>query len=484
VIDCYAGNLTCRAPSSATTCAGTPTGAQLSYDNEGRLTAWQNAPSSPTSTDSFLYDGAGNRVEQVVTSAGTSTTTLYVGDLEQLVTNGASTTSTTYYYAGSRLVAEAVNGAISYLPSDGLGSVTVALSSTGTVQAAQLYSPYGAVRCSSGTMPTDYGYTGQRSDAATGLDYYGARYYDPAAAQFGSADTVADGLNRYGYVGGNPTTATDPSGHSQYLGGDDGGSVATPPGDDGGERGCADRCHHGDGGDGGGGVCGGTRQCDPTVGGTSGGTPDGCGPACQGRNAKNRDIGGLQNLVNGLKVLVSFMTLFGDLVQWGVDALKPAGLERTLDRISDFISIVGDLLSLGTGVVTFIGSFTGWNMSGVMQWIHGATAVINTVAAAFKLFRSLGGIGLRIAKIAVMAIYNTVRLIAEGADWPAAFFMAASIAVIQRIRPDMRIDAKLLAQGFGQVILAAANGFQAMIDHDNSIPDSDYCQVQYGRSSC
>lgn len=37
---------------------------QLSYDNEGRLTAWQNAPSSPTSTDQYLYDGEGNRVEQ------------------------------------------------------------------------------------------------------------------------------------------------------------------------------------------------------------------------------------------------------------------------------------------------------------------------------------------------------------------------------------------------------------------------------------
>ncbi|HEV8192612.1 MAG TPA: RHS repeat-associated core domain-containing protein [Ktedonobacterales bacterium] len=57
------------------------------------------------------------------------------------------------------------------------------------------------------------GYTGQRTYGTTGLDYYHARYYDPVASQFTSADSQADGLNRYGYVGGNPTTATDPSGH-------------------------------------------------------------------------------------------------------------------------------------------------------------------------------------------------------------------------------------------------------------------------------
>ena len=60
-------------------------------------------------------------------------------------------------------------------------------------------------------MPPSKGYTGQRQDSGSGLDYYNARYYDPTLWQFASADTV-QGPNRYGYVGGNPETANDPTG--------------------------------------------------------------------------------------------------------------------------------------------------------------------------------------------------------------------------------------------------------------------------------
>ena len=110
-------------------------------------------------------------------------------------------------------MALSVNGTISYLASDGLGSAEVALSSTGTVTASVLSMPYGKVRYSSGTMPGAYGFTGQQPDALTGLNYDNARYYDPVSKQFISADTIPDGLNRYGYVGENPETLTDPTGH-------------------------------------------------------------------------------------------------------------------------------------------------------------------------------------------------------------------------------------------------------------------------------
>jgi RHS repeat-associated protein len=213
-----AGNMTCRSPSNATTCAGTPTGAQLGYAADGSLSTWQNAPASPTTTTSFLYDGNGTRVAQQVTQNGTATTNIYVGNLEQLITSGSTTTTQTYYYANGLRFAMAVNGGFSYLAGDALGSIE---SATGSSQSYALFDPYGQVRYSSGTMPTDYGFTGQHADTVIGLDYYSARYYDPLAGQFISADSILPGsgydlwgLSRYAYVEGNPIVRTDPSGNT------------------------------------------------------------------------------------------------------------------------------------------------------------------------------------------------------------------------------------------------------------------------------
>ncbi len=159
-----------------------------------------------------------------MTQNGVTTTTVYVGNLQQVVTTGGATTWTNYYNAGSARIAVAVNGIFSYLGSDGLGSASVALNTSGSATASTLYAPYGGVRYGSGTMPTDYGFTGQHSDSVTGLDYYNARYYDPVAGQFTTADTILQGdgydilgLSRYAYVEGNPTGHTDPSGHALCL---------------------------------------------------------------------------------------------------------------------------------------------------------------------------------------------------------------------------------------------------------------------------
>src|SRR2546421_13124824 len=80
------------------------------------------------------------------------------------------------------------------------------------------------------------------SKGFTGLDYYKARYYDPVAAVFLSADAVQGngaGMNPYDYVGGNPETWSDPTGerYAPPPGGGGGGGVGGPVGGGGGSGG-------------------------------------------------------------------------------------------------------------------------------------------------------------------------------------------------------------------------------------------------------
>jgi len=75
----------------------------------------------------------------------------------------------------------------------------------------------------SGASVNPYLYTGQQFDAASGLYYLRARYYDPALGRFLSRDpaeplrTLPRALNRYVYVADNPLNAADPSGRQAFT---------------------------------------------------------------------------------------------------------------------------------------------------------------------------------------------------------------------------------------------------------------------------
>jgi RHS repeat-associated protein len=85
------------------------------------------------------------------------------------------------------------------------------------------YRAFGATRFTSGTTPTSYRFTGQREEAALGLYFYNARWYDPALGHFLSPDTVvpdpgnALDYHRYAYVRFNPLKYEDGSGHCATL---------------------------------------------------------------------------------------------------------------------------------------------------------------------------------------------------------------------------------------------------------------------------
>jgi RHS repeat-associated protein len=59
-----------------------------------------------------------------------------------------------------------------------------------------------------------YRFTGKERDDETGLNYHGARYYAPWLGRWTAPDPIgiADGVNIFGYVHGNPLTYLDPTG--------------------------------------------------------------------------------------------------------------------------------------------------------------------------------------------------------------------------------------------------------------------------------
>jgi len=99
---------------------------------------------------------------------------------------------------------------------DHLGSTRVVLDANGDVVATADYTPFGETLRPTGTRLRS-GFTGQESDAATGLLHYGARDYHPTLSRFTSADPAvqsfdSQGLHPFAYVLNQPTHLVDPDG--------------------------------------------------------------------------------------------------------------------------------------------------------------------------------------------------------------------------------------------------------------------------------
>ncbi|MBI9051562.1 MAG: RHS repeat-associated core domain-containing protein [Anaerolineaceae bacterium] len=105
-----------------------------------------------------------------------------------------------------------------YLP-DVLGSVRQMVDDEATLQLAHSFTPFGEELEKFGDAEANFGYTGQKYDAQTGLLYLRARYYAPGSGRFINKDTWRGNyqqpttLNRWNYVGSSPVNNVDPSGH-------------------------------------------------------------------------------------------------------------------------------------------------------------------------------------------------------------------------------------------------------------------------------
>lgn len=187
----------------------TGTASSFGYDQAGRLTTAKTGAGSGT----YTYNGLGLRVGKTV--SGTSTAQVWDNaSVPNLLVDG----STRFIYGPDGLPIEQTGSAGTfYFVHDQIGSTRTLLNSSGTVAGSYTYTPYG-VPTHTGTASTPLQFSGQYTDAETGLVYLRARYYDPATAQFLTVDPLVSMTGTpYAYVVGNPLNDSDPSGRCGFV---------------------------------------------------------------------------------------------------------------------------------------------------------------------------------------------------------------------------------------------------------------------------
>jgi RHS repeat-associated protein len=178
----------------------------LAYDAESRLTSV-----SGTVSASFAYNGDGQRVTSTI---GATITTYIGGYFEWQGGAGKS-----YYFAGAQRIAMRTSTGVEFLLGDHLGSTSLTVDSLGGNPRELRYYPWGGVRYSYGTTPTDYRFTGQQEVGYIGLYFYNSRFYDASLGRFVSPDSIiphrqgSQAWDRYAGMNNNPIRYKDPSGH-------------------------------------------------------------------------------------------------------------------------------------------------------------------------------------------------------------------------------------------------------------------------------
>ncbi|WP_324615785.1 RHS repeat-associated core domain-containing protein, partial [Proteus terrae] len=189
--------------------------------------------------ETYQYNSASQRMTKIrgrktANSDLEKVTTLYLPNIEQWE---VSTNSVTEKYAvvqiqaGTSAKVRALcweigtpkgieNNSLRYSYDDGIGNSGLETDGQGQLVSYEEYYPYGgtAIWSSENAVEADYKtirYSGKEKDA-TGMYYYGYRYYQPWIGRWLSADPAGtiDGLNLYRMVRNNPVTLHDPDGRA------------------------------------------------------------------------------------------------------------------------------------------------------------------------------------------------------------------------------------------------------------------------------
>ncbi|WP_375758782.1 SpvB/TcaC N-terminal domain-containing protein [Corallococcus exercitus] len=220
---------------------------QLMQWSEGdRLQMTQRQAVNPSDSDGvqrqgertwYVYDAGGQRIRKVTELANgqVKDERLYLGGFEVYRKPGANglVRETLHLMDDKQRIAVVETRTqgtetgipaqlIRYQHGNHLGSTSLELDDQARVLSYEEYTPFGSTSYqavqSQTQVPKRYRYTGKERDEESGLYYHGARYYAPWLARWTACDPllIADGLNVYEYVRGNPVRLKDPSGRYSF----------------------------------------------------------------------------------------------------------------------------------------------------------------------------------------------------------------------------------------------------------------------------
>ena len=153
--------------------------ATYTYDAENRITSSAGC--------TFTYDGDGSRVQKTGCGSIVYWRKLGGDTLEEASTSGTMLREYVFFN-GQRIARRDVStNNVFYFFDDHLGSTSLVTNSAGAMppQMESDYYPYGGeIAITTGIQDQNYKFTGKERDSATGLDYFGARYYASTVGRF------------------------------------------------------------------------------------------------------------------------------------------------------------------------------------------------------------------------------------------------------------------------------------------------------------
>ncbi len=164
----------------------------------------------------YTYTGDGLRVGQSANGEETLYAWDWASPVPELLSDGDAV-----YLVGHDTLGQLAEGVRTYYLPDALGSVRQTVDGAGAVVQAREWTPYGE---EVGAAQAGLGYAGEWQDAAVGLVYLRARWYNPTTGRFTQGDPFPGlqsqplSLHPYLYVLANPANLTDSAGLTSHLG--------------------------------------------------------------------------------------------------------------------------------------------------------------------------------------------------------------------------------------------------------------------------